>query len=140
MLDLNAVSQYSCSGAGPGGNMSKKVLVVDDEADLRKMMKILLGMHGFQVIEAQDGYEALEKAVAETPDLILMDMAMPVLGGLESTRAIRHHKSLDDVPILAVTAYGDFYADRAREAGCTEVIRKPLDFAQLKPLVDRYIH
>jgi two-component system cell cycle response regulator DivK len=120
--------------------MSKKVLVVDDEADLRKMMKILLGMHGFQVIEAQDGYEALEKAVAETPDLILMDMAMPVLGGLESTRAIRHHKSLDDVPILAVTAYGDFYADRAREAGCTEVIRKPLDFAQLKPLVDRYIH
>ena len=120
--------------------MSKKVMVVDDEADLRKMMKILLGMHGYQVIEAQDGYEALEKAVAETPDLILMDMAMPVLGGLESTRAIRHHESLDDVPILAVTAYGDFYADRAREAGCTDVIRKPLDFAQLKPLVDHYMH
>ncbi len=118
--------------------MTKKVLVAEDEADLRKMLKILLGIHGFEVIEARDGYEAVEKAVEEEPDLILMDMSMPVLGGVESTRAIRDHENLHDVPILAVTGYGEFYNSRARAAGCTDVLCKPLDFAQLKPLVERY--
>ncbi len=119
--------------------MNKKVLLVEDETDLRKMMKILLEIHGFDVVEAADGYEAVEKAVLESPDLILMDMAMPVMGGLDSTRTIRTHKHLSDVPIVAVTAYGDFYDKRARDAGCTDVLHKPLDFAQLRPLVERYI-
>src|SRR4030095_2773790 len=111
--------------------MNKKVLVAEDEADLRKMMKILLEIHGFDVIEAADGYEAVEKALDEAPDLILMDMAMPVMGGVDSARTIRLHKELDDIPIVAVTAYGDFYDDRARDAGCNDVVRKPLDFARL---------
>ncbi len=118
--------------------MNKKVLVVEDEADLRKMLKILLGVYGYDVIEARDGYEAVEKAVEETPDLILMDIAMPVLGGLEATRAIRSHAELDDVPIVAVTGYEEFYGNRAREVGCTDVLRKPLDFAQLRPVVESY--
>ena len=119
--------------------MNKRVLLAEDETDLRKMMKILLEIHGFDVIEAADGYEAVEKAVDELPDLILMDMAMPVLGGLDSTRAIRLHQELNDIPIVAVTAYGDFYADRARQAGCTDVVQKPLDFGKLKPLVESYM-
>ena len=119
--------------------MTKKVLLVEDETDLRKMMKILLEIYGYSVIEAADGYEAVEKAVAEAPDLILMDMAMPVMGGLDSCRTIRRHEDLNDIPIIAVTAYGDFYGDRARDAGCTDVIQKPLDFGQLKPLVERYV-
>ena len=119
--------------------MNKKVLVVEDQTDLRKMMKILLEIHGFDVIEAADGYEAVEKAVDGGPDLILMDMAMPVMSGLDSCRTIRRHAGLHEVPIVAVTAYGDFYDDRARDAGCTDVVRKPLDFSQLKPLVERYM-
>jgi CheY-like chemotaxis protein len=119
--------------------VNKKVLLVEDETDLRKMMKILLEIHGFDVVEAADGYEAVEKAVLETPDLILMDMAMPVMGGLDSTRTIRTHTHLSDVPIVAITAYGDFYDKRARDAGCTDVLHKPVDFAQLRPLVERYI-
>lgn len=119
--------------------MNKKVLVAEDETDLRKMMKILLEIHGYDVIEAADGYEAVEKAVDEAPDLILMDMAMPVMGGLDSTRTIRDHDALKTVPIVAVTAYGDFYDVRAKDAGCTDLVRKPLDFGQLKPLVERYI-
>lgn len=118
--------------------MNKKVLVAEDETDLRKMMKILLEIHGFDVIEAADGFEAVEKAVDEAPDLILMDMAMPVMGGLDSTRTIRRHQQLDEIPIVAVTAYGDFYDQRARDAGCTDVLHKPLDFGQLKPIVERY--
>ena len=118
--------------------MNKKILVAEDEKDLRKMMKILLEMHGFIVIEAADGYEAVEKALDEVPDLILMDIAMPVMGGFDSARAIRLHAELNDTPIVAVTAYGDFYNERARQAGCTDVLHKPLDFGQLKPLVERY--
>ena len=118
--------------------MNKKVLVAEDENDLRKMMKILLEMHGYVVIEAADGYEAVEKALDEVPDIIFMDIAMPVMGGLDSARTMRLHDELNDVPIVAVTAYGDFYDEKARKAGCTDVLHKPLDFGQLKPLVDHY--
>lgn len=120
--------------------MNKKVLVVEDENDLRRMMKILLEIHGFIVIEAADGYEAVEKALVEFPDLILMDMAMPVMGGLDSARTIRRHEELDATPIVALTAYGTFYDQRAREAGCIDVLHKPLDFSKLKPMVESYIH
>ena len=120
--------------------MNKKVLIAEDETDLRKMMKILLEIYGFDVIEASDGYEAVEKAVDEMPDLILMDMTMPVMSGLDSTRTIRLHHELDGIPIIAVTAYGDFYNERARSAGCTDVLHKPLDFGQLKPMVESYLN
>jgi CheY-like chemotaxis protein len=120
--------------------MRKRVLLAEDEADLRKMMKILLEIQGYDVIEASDGYEAVEKAVEEAPDLILMDIAMPVMDGIDSARTIRRHKELNGVPIVAVTAYGEFYSQRARKAGCADVLQKPIDFAQLKPIVERYLN
>ena len=117
----------------------KKVLVAEDFADIRKMMKILLQMYGYEVIEAADGSEAVENAISTNPDLILMDIAMPVLDGIQATQAIRRHDKLANVPIVAITAYGDLYADQAEVAGCNEVIRKPLDLGQLKPLVKHYL-
>ena len=119
--------------------MKKRVLVVEDYADIRRMMKILLECRGYEVLEAADGYEAVKKAVADNPDLILMDIAMPVMDGLQATKAIRQHDDLVDVPIVAVTAYGDFYGERARSAGCNDVIQKPLDFGRLEPIVEGYI-
>lgn len=115
-------------------------MIVEDHADIRMMMKILLETYGFEVVEASDGYEAVEKALEKTPDVILMDLAMPVLDGINSTRAMRQHEELADVPILAVTAYGDFYRERALEAGCTDVLQKPLDFESLRPLVNGYVN
>jgi two-component system cell cycle response regulator DivK len=106
-------------------DVNKRVLLAEDETDLRKMMKILLELHGYDVIE---------------PDLILMDIAMPVMDGIDSARTIRRHEGLRRIPIVAVTAYGDFYSQRARNAGCTDVIQKPIDFAQLKPMVERYLN
>lgn len=120
--------------------MARRVMVVEDHADIRMMMKILLETYGFEVVEASDGYEAVEKALETTPDVILMDLAMPVLDGINSTRAMRQHQELANVPILAVTAYGDFYRERAIEAGCTDVLQKPLDFESLRPLVSGYVH
>ena len=122
-----------------GETNMKKVLVAEDYTDSRKMMKALLEIHGYSVLEAADGYEAVEKAVEEQPDLILMDIAMPVLDGVQATNVIRQHDSLANVPIVAITAYGDFYDERARAAGCNNVLQKPVDIQQLTPLVQQYL-
>lgn len=120
--------------------MSVKVLVVEDYADVRGMVSFQLQRDGYEVVEAADGYEAVEKAVNEKPDLILMDIAMPVMDGIQATTAIRQHEHLAEVPIVALTAYDDFYQDRARDVGCTDVVRKPIDIAALGPLIQRYVH
>ena len=119
--------------------MPKKVLIVEDHEDIRCMMTVMLSFNGYQVIEAKDGYEAVEVAIREKPDLILMDIAMPILDGIDATRAIRRHAELAYIPIVALTAYGDFYEDKACAAGCNEVIQKPVDFDRLQPLVEKYV-
>jgi two-component system cell cycle response regulator DivK len=118
--------------------MSKKVLIAEDTTDSREMLKFLLEVDGYDVVEAQDGFEAVEKAVEEKPDLILMDVAMPVLDGLQAVEAIRQHEDLRRTPVIAVTAFGDFYKERACKAGCNAVIQKPVEFDQLQPLVRKF--
>ena len=119
--------------------MRKTVLVVDDFRDTRKLVKLLLEKNGYEVLEASDGYDAVKQAVKSRPDLILMDVAMPVMDGIQATQAIRQHFDLSEVPIVAVTAYGDFYNDRARDVGCNDVIQKPVEIAQLPLLVESYV-
>jgi CheY-like chemotaxis protein len=119
--------------------MSKKVLVVEDHEDIRKMMKILLEIYGYDVLEAQDGLEAVENVRQYHPDLILMDLAMPVMDGIMAAKAIRKDREFDDVPILAVTGYGKDYAQKAIESGCDEVLQKPLNFNRLRPLLSQYL-
>lgn len=119
--------------------MGKKVLVVEDHEDIRKMMKILLEIYGYDVLEAQDGVEAVENVRQYHPDLVLMDLAMPVMDGLMAAKAIRNDSEFDDVPILAVTGYGKDYAQKAIESGCDEVLQKPLNFSRLRPLLSQYL-
>lgn len=119
--------------------MRKKVLVVEDFDDVRGMMKVFLEHQGFDVLEAADGFEAVEKAVSKKPDLILMDIAMPVMDGIQATSAIRQHDELAATPIVALTAYADFYYDRALDVGCNDVVQKPIDFARLDPIVHSYV-
>ena len=119
--------------------MPKRVLVADDFTDTRKLIKVLLEKNGYEVLEAADGYEAVKQAVKGRPDLILMDIAMPVMDGIQATQAIRRHFDLSEVPIVAVTAYGDFYNDRARDVGCNEVIQKPVEISKIPPLVQQYM-
>lgn len=122
------------------GPLKKKtILVAEDYADIRMMMKIMLEVHGYDVLEAADGYEAVEIARQHHPDLILLDLAMPILDGLEAASSMRQFETLSETPIIAVTAYGDFYRDKALEAGCDDVVMKPLDFESIKPLVERYL-
>jgi CheY-like chemotaxis protein len=121
------------------GVVSKKVLIVEDVADVRMMMKILIQTHGFETVLARDGYEAVEKAIEFRPDLILMDLMLPIMDGFVATQMIREHEELRKIPILALTAYSDMLNGRALEVGFDDVISKPLEFEKLKPLLNQYI-
>ena len=119
--------------------MSKTILIVDDYADIRTMMKILIEMAGYKVLEAHDGQQALESARDHCPDLILMDIAMPGMNGITAAREIRTFEHCINTPMIAVTAYGNIYEEEALDAGFNEVIPKPLGFEDIKPLIDRYL-
>ncbi len=123
-----------------GNNGSFTIMVVEDFEDNRFMMRRLLEMSGYRVVEAENGQQAVELARRELPDLILMDLSLPVLDGLVATRRIREHAELRTVPIVAVSAHdtADFHAD-ALAAGCNEYVTKPIDFDQLDDLLGRLL-
>ena len=115
-------------------------LVVEDFEDSRFMMRRLLEMAGYSVLEASDGEQAVELAVQKRPAVILMDLSLPKLDGLAATRKIRQHKGLRKVPILAVSAH-DAPESRveALEAGCDDYVTKPIDFDHLNALLKRFL-
>ena len=104
------------------------------------MLAIYLTLGRYEVIEAADGSEAVEKALKHKPDVILMDIAMPVLDGISSTRAIRENEELRTTPILCLTAFDDLVGESAKQAGCNEVLQKPIDFGRLDTLLEKFIH
>jgi CheY-like chemotaxis protein len=119
--------------------MNKRILVVDDDADSRAILKTYFEADGFDVSEAEDGYDAVQRALNDRPDLVVMDMAMPLVDGVNSARAMRQHDSLRTVPIIALTGFGAFYEPRALDAGCTTVLLKPIDFRTLAPVIEKHL-
>src|SRR5258705_1905015 len=106
--------------------MSKRILVVEDTEDNRQIIRDLLTSFDYQLIEAVDGAEGVAMAQSEHPDLILMDIQLPVMDGYEATRRIRAIPELVQVPIIAVTSYalsGD--EAKTRGAGCGGYVAKP---------------
>jgi len=117
-------------------NVPRTVLVVDDFDDTRLLLRTWLERRGFRVVEAENGIEAINRAEAESPDLIIMDMQMPQLDGLSATRRIRDLKSLNSVPIVAVSAYGaDQFRQQALAAGCDEYVSTPFEPATLEGII-----
>ena len=115
-------------------------LVVEDFEDSRFMMRRLLEMAGYNVVEATDGQQAVELAVQKHPSVILMDLSLPKLDGLSATREIRKHSGFHDVPIVAVSAHdGPESRSEALAAGCDEYITKPIDWEQLNALVAKFL-
>lgn len=120
--------------------MKKKVLIVEDYADTRSFMKFLLEGYGYEVFEASDGEEAVRTTREQHPDLILMDISMPVMDGLTATKVIRKSgNGFSHTPIIAVTAFGESYYKKAIEAGCDDLINKPVDFDRLEPVLKQYL-
>ena len=119
-------------------NQPVTVLLVEDTEDNRLMMRRLLEMSGYHVVEATNGEEAVKLAAAENPGLILMDLSLPLIDGLAATRLIRKLPRLQKTPIIAVSAHdtSDFLAE-ALGAGCNSYITKPIDFNELEQLIAR---
>lgn len=117
---------------------TKTVLLVEDTEDNRFMMRRLLEMSGYRVVEATNGEEAVRLAEAESPGLILMDLSLPIIDGLAATRLIRKLPKFKKIPIIAVSAHdtSDFLSE-ALEAGCNSYITKPIDFSELEQLIVR---
>src|SRR5215204_1204395 len=119
----------------------RTVLVVDDFDDTRLLLRTWLERRGFRVVEAENGFEAVDQAEIESPDLIIMDMQMPQLDGLSATRRIRNLKSLNSVPIVAVSAYGaDQFRELALAAGCDEYVSTPFEPATLEGIIRSLVH
>ena len=112
--------------------MTKRILVVEDQEDLRGILRDLLAGSGYEMLEAPDGQTGVEKAKAEKPDLILMDIQMPVMDGYDATRRIKADPDLKPIPIVAVSSFamkGD--EEKARDPGCDHYVTKPYSPMQL---------
>ena len=117
------------------------ILVAEDTDDIRLMIKVMLENQGHRVVEASDGREAVELATRERPDVILMDLCMPVMDGVEAISCLRARPETSKMPIIAVTAHcaDSVWRSRAIHAGCLECIGKPVDFAHLYQVITRVV-
>ncbi|MGD9816903.1 MAG: response regulator [Hyphomonadaceae bacterium] len=116
-----------------------RILIAEDHPDNREMLTRRLQRRGYEVHVAENGAEAVEKAKTCAPDLILMDISMPVMSGIEATKLIRTTPDVSRVRIVALTAHAMESARReCLEAGCDDFATKPVDFAGLVALIEKY--
>jgi two-component system cell cycle response regulator DivK len=120
--------------------MPKKILVVEDNADNRKLLLKLLEFHGYEVIEAENGIDGIKAARGEAPDLILMDIQMPVMDGTSAMKTLKQGPDTAHMKIIAVTSFamrGD--REKALSDGFDEYITKPIDIHEVVRLVDSFM-
>ena len=118
-----------------------KILLIEDNEMNRDMLSRRLERKGYQVVMAQDGEIGVAMAQSEAPDLILMDMSLPVLDGWEATRRIKSDAALQSVPIIALTAYAmSSDREKALEAGCNDYDTKPVDFPRLLGKIEAFLN
>lgn len=120
--------------------MAKRILVVEDQEDNRQILRDLLSSVGHEMIEARDGEAAVILATKHRPDLILMDIQLPVMDGYEATRRIKANPELRAIPIIVVTSYalsGD--EEKARAAGCDAYVTKPYSPRQLLAKIKEFL-
>jgi two-component system, cell cycle response regulator DivK len=120
--------------------MTKRILVVEDQEDLRAILRDFLTASGYGIIEAMDGGEGVAKARSERPDLILMDIQLPLVDGYDVTQQIRAMPDLAATPIIAVSSFamkGD--EEKARASGCNDYVTKPYSPVRLLGLIRGYL-
>jgi len=120
--------------------MSKRILVVEDQADNRKIIRDVLRGTDYEIIEAENGEEALAAIGKQRPDLILMDVQLPIMDGYTATRRIKADPALRSIPVIAVTAYAlSGEEKKARAAGCEDYVPKPYSPRQLMAKIRQYM-
>jgi CheY-like chemotaxis protein len=126
----------------PRGNdiMEYKVLLVEDNTDCRELLAAVLSQLGYQVLQAKDGAEAIQKAVKEKPDLILMDLRMPNMDGIQATSCLRESEITRDTPIIICSALIQRQQqESALKSGAHEVVTKPVSAKEIETLMLRYL-
>ena len=121
--------------------MAKKILIVEDNELNMKLFHDLLEAKGYDILQTRDGMEALKMARAHTPDLILMDIQLPEVSGLEVTKWLKEDERLRSIPVVAVTAFamkGD--EEKIREGGCEAYIAKPISVTNFLETVENFLH
>jgi two-component system, cell cycle response regulator DivK len=125
------------SSAAAQAPATYNILVIEDYSDTRQLISMLLKKRGYNVIEAEDGMEGFLKATGTKPDLIIMDLALPQMDGIEAARRIHETPKLSHVPIIALSAYLTPEVEEAvLKAGCVEMFPKPFDFESLLDCID----
>jgi CheY-like chemotaxis protein len=113
-----------------------RILIVEDTRDTRALLKAVFEAEGYEVLEAADGIEAVEVALAELPDAIIMDMSLPRIDGNTAVKIIRREPALRSTPVIACTAHNQWeWRGKSIVAGCDAFITKPIDFAQLRSVL-----
>jgi two-component system cell cycle response regulator DivK len=120
--------------------MSKRILVVEDQPDSRQIIRDMLAPSDYEITEAENGEEALAAITKQRPDLILMDVQMPIMDGYTATRRIKGDAALRSIPIIAVTSYAlSDEEKKARAAGCDDYVPKPFSPRQLLAKIRQYL-
>jgi len=114
------------------------VLIGDDDDDTRFMFRTLLGTKGYRVVEASDGEEVIEATLRENPGLLLLDLGLPRMNGLNVIRRLRNDLHVIDIPVVVITGY-DKHFDTAVAAGCDDYLIKPIDFGRLDSILNYYV-
>ena len=120
--------------------MAKKVLIVEDNELNMKLFEDLLGAHGYETVQTRDGTQVLDIAREHKPDLILMDIQLPEVSGLEVTQWLKKDDELKDIPVIAVTAFamkGD--EEKIRQGGCEDYISKPISITEFMDVVQKHL-
>lgn len=118
----------------------RRILIAEDDDEQRTALKLILKLSKFAVIEARDGHEAIESVRRERPDLVLMDLSLPGIDGLEATRELRRDAEFQRLPIIFVTGYDQQETiDKIKDSGGTDFISKPIEFDELKKMIDRHL-
>ena len=123
-----------------GNGKVRTILVADDNGDTRRVVRWMLEQKGYAVIEAADGQQAVAIAVSQRPDLILMDLLMPVTDGFDAVRQLREHEELRGLPVVAMTARDVATSrDRAEDLGFNHYLSKPIDFLRLNVVIEKLL-
>ena len=119
----------------------KRILIVDDSDDSRSILDVMLRRSwGYETIEAANGTEAVKKAISEKPDLILMDLGLPEISGVDATRAIKENSTTAHIPIIAHTVWpADSCKEQALKAGMVDYLEKPVSMVLMKTTIEKFI-
>ena len=119
--------------------MPKKVLIIEDSVDIGDSLKMLIEIEGYEAIVARRGFEGFDMALKEVPDLILMDVDLPDVNGIDLTRSLRAERQTSEVPILCVSSYTFAMEDEVLSAGCNEVFTKSSFITSFGPTLKKYL-